>query len=107
MILLTGAAGIIGSLIRPLLAASYEHVVLTDLDDIDALRENESYWRGDITDLDFVTRISQGVDGIVHLAGRVGPDFSFNEVLTANVIGTHNLFAAAASKSCVTFYLRK
>ena len=97
-ILLTGAAGIIGSLIRPLLRLCYEHVVLTDLAQIENVADNESFVQGDIADLEFVTRIAGEVDGIVHFAGRVGPDYSFDEVLTANIVGTHNVFAAARAQ---------
>lgn len=97
-ILLTGSAGIIGSLIRPFLRLRYEHVVLTDLAQIENVANNESFVQGDIADRDFVPRIAGEVDGIVHLAGRVGPDYSFDEVLTANIVGTHNVFAAARAQ---------
>jgi uronate dehydrogenase len=94
-ILLTGAAGIVGSLTRPLLADRYHKLVLTDIADVTGLAENETFLQGDIVDPDFVVRATGDVDGVVHLAGRVGPDYTFDEVLTANIIGTHNVFAAA------------
>lgn len=94
-ILLTGAAGIVASLIRPLLARRYEHVVLTDIVELEIASENESFVRGDLVDLPFLTEVTTDVDGIVHLGGKVGSEFSFDEVLQANIIGTHNLFAAA------------
>jgi uronate dehydrogenase len=97
-ILLTGAAGIVGSLIRPLLAASYENVLLTDIAGIANVAENETFLQGDIVDAAFVTRITADVDGIVHLAGKVGPDYTFDEVLGPNIVGTHNVFAAARAR---------
>jgi uronate dehydrogenase len=96
--LLTGAAGIIGSLIRPMLAQRYEHVVLTDIVQVDGIAENEDFFRGDIVDSAFLPRITADVDGIVHLAGKVGPNYSFDEVLGANIVGTHNVFAAARAR---------
>ena len=98
-ILLTGAAGIVGSALRPLLAERYPQVLLSDIVDMDpsVLADNEAFEQGDISDPDFVNRITSHVDGIVHLAGRVGPDYTFDQVLGPNIIGTHNVFSAAVS----------
>lgn len=97
-ILLTGAAGIVGSLIRPLLSQRYSRVVLTDIAEIGDVVENEQFLRGDIVDPDFVIRAATDVDAIVHLAGMVGPDYSFDDVLGPNIIGTHNVFNAARKR---------
>lgn len=116
-LLLTGAAGIVGTLLRPLLRDRYQSLVLTDLVSLDDLAANETFVQGDIADSEFVTSITGGVDAVIHLAGCVGPDFSFDEVLTANMIGTHNVFAAcrehkvtrvvyASSHHAVGFYRR-
>ncbi len=116
-VLLTGAAGIVGSLLRPLLRARYETIVLTDIVSIHETANNEAFAQGDIADADFVDSVASGVDGVIHLAGRVGPDYTFDEVLTANIIGTHNVFAAcrqhrvtrvvyASSHHAVGFYRR-
>jgi uronate dehydrogenase len=94
-ILLTGAAGIVGSLIRPLLSQHYSRVVLTDIAEVNDVVENERFLRGDIVDSEFVIRAAAGVDAIIHLAGMVGPDYSFIDVLGPNIIGTHNIFNAA------------
>ena len=94
-ILLTGAAGTVGSLIRPLLAERYVHVVLTDIVEVEDHAENETFLQGDIVDSAFVARISADVDGVVHLAGKVGPEFRFDDLLGPNMVGTHNVFAAA------------
>ncbi len=94
-LVVTGAAGIVGTALRPLLAGLCEELVLTDLRPVENLVENERFKGGDIGDLDFVTEATAGADGIVHLAGRVGPDFTFEEVLGANIIGTRNVFESA------------
>lgn len=87
-ILLTGAAGIVGCLVRPLLRERFESILLTDLQPIDDLAGGETFRQGDILDVSFIDSIMGDVDGVVHLAGLVGPDFSFDEVMGANVRGT-------------------
>lgn len=96
-ILLTGASGIVGSALRPLLATRFPEVLLTDLETIDSssLGETESFAQGNLADADFLERITTDLDGIIHLGGLVGPDFTFDEVLESNIVGTRNLFEAA------------
>lgn len=94
-ILLTGAAGIVGSALRPLLSARFEEVLLTDLSEIETLASNESFTKANLGDLNLLTDLALEVDGIVHLGGLVGADFSFDEVLGANVVGSHHVFEAA------------
>jgi len=94
-LLLTGAAGIVGSAIRPLLAARHDSIVLTDLKPVTGLAANETFVAGDIADLELVKSVTAGVDAIIHLAGMVGPDYTFDEVLGPNIVGTYNIFAAA------------
>ncbi len=94
-ILLTGAAGIVGRALRPLLAARYGHVLLTDLVPVGDLAPNESFEAGDIVDAAFVERLASRVEGIVHLAGLVGAAYTFEEVLDPNIVGTHHVYGAA------------
>jgi uronate dehydrogenase len=95
-ILLTGAAGIVGTLIRPCLAEAFEEVVLlTHRTSCENLRPNERAVQGDIQDRACTDGALSGVDGIIHLAGLVGPDYTFDQVLGPNVIGTYNLFESA------------
>lgn len=94
-ILLTGAAGIVGALLRPLLADRYPSMLLSDINEITDLAANESFEQGDITDLEFVDALARRVDAVIHLAGKVGPGFTYDEVLGPNIVGTHNVFAAA------------
>lgn len=94
-LLITGAAGIVGTAIRPLVATRHDSVVLTDLNPVADLAPNESYIAGDVADLAFVKSLTTGVDAIIHLAGMVGPDYDFDQVLGPNIVGTYNVFAAA------------
>lgn len=93
-ILLTGAAGIVGTALRPLMAKKYPKVLLTDIRPIAGLANNEVFQEGDITDLGFVRSLMEGICGVVHLAGMVG-HYTFDEVLGPNFVGTYNIFEAA------------
>lgn len=94
-VLLTGAAGIVATALRPLLRERYEEVVLTDLVPIEDCVNGESFAAGNLEDLDFLTDLADNVDGIIHLGGVVGADFTFEQTLSANIVGTHNVFEAA------------
>lgn len=94
-ILLTGAAGIVGTALRPLLRARYQQVLLADLRSPEALSSNETFASCDIADLHAFQRLTSDVDGIVHLAGMVGADYGFDEVLGPNIVGTQNVYRAA------------
>ena len=96
-ILLTGAAGIVGTALRPVLRQQYNHIVLADLQAAPSPGKNESVAVCDICNLQQLTELTQRVDGIVHLAGLVGAEYSFEEVLQPNIRGTHNVFQAAHS----------
>ena len=51
--------------------------------------------QADITDLAAIEPAFAGVDTVVHLAALVGANNSFDALMTANVVGTHNVFEAA------------
>ena len=94
-IVVTGAGGRVGRILRPILASRYEQVILTDIQDIGDTASNETFLRGDIQDAAFTDQLLSGADGLVHLAGLVGPDFTYLETMGANVNGTYNLLNAA------------
>lgn len=116
-ILLTGAAGNVGRVLRPLLAARYDHLVSTDIAEIGDSRANETCLRGDITDPAFLANAVSQVDGVVHLAALVGPRYSYDEHAGPSFAGTACLFEAcrlagvrrivyASSHHAVGFYQR-
>ncbi len=102
-ILLTGAAGIVGSALRPFLAARHNEVVLLDIAAISDCAANERFVQGNIADPSIVANIMSGVDGVVHLAGLVGPGYTFDEVLFPNIVGTHNVLEAACQSGVSHF----
>jgi uronate dehydrogenase len=94
-ILLTGAAGIVGTALRPILRTRHENVLLTDLVEIADLADNERFHRADLQDMASLEALCGQVDAIVHLGGMVGAAYRFEDVLGPNIIGTHHVFEAA------------
>jgi len=92
-ILMTGAAGRIGSLLRAELAGKYR-MRLSDLKPIRDLRAGETFMRADIAKLDDTLRITKGVDAVVHFGGQSGEN-TWERILSANIIGFHNTLEAA------------
>lgn len=93
-ILLTGAAGGVARMTRPMLRELYPDLVLSDVRRPDDLRNDETFAPADLTDLAAVEAITRGVDGVIHLGG-VSVERPWDEILPANIVGCHNLFEAA------------
>ena len=93
-VLVTGAAGGIGTSLRTLLKGVYGELRLTDRTVPNDLAAGEIFERADLTDLAMVERLCSGVDGIIHLGGRSVED-SWEEIHPANIVGTYNLYEAA------------
>ena len=71
-ILMTGAAGRIGTFLRPELAGKYR-LRLSDIKPIRDLRRGETFMRADISKLPDMLRVTKGVDAVVHFGGQSGP----------------------------------
>ena len=92
-ILLTGAAGRIGSFLRPELAGKY-NLRLSDVEAIRDLRPGESFVRADISNLAETIEITRGVDAVVHFGGQSG-EHDWEHILSANIVGFYNTLEAA------------
>ncbi len=92
-ILITGAAGDVGSHLRRELAGKYK-LVLSDIKPIKALAAGEKSARGDLAKLSDMLRVTKGVDAIVHLGG-FSVEGPWEAILRANIIGCYNVFEAA------------
>jgi uronate dehydrogenase len=80
-ILVTGAAGAVGRLLTPLLRADYS-LRLCDLRPMEPSCGEAV--QGDLADPAFARRMVAGVDGVVHLAGLVASQVSFEDTLHGN-----------------------
>lgn len=95
LVLITGAAGGVGSFLRPYLRRDYRLRLHYRQNPLKELAEGEEAIQADIEDFPAVERIVRGVDAIVHLAGEPSPGASWEGVRGANIDGTHNVFEAA------------
>lgn len=115
-LLLTGAAGGVGTALRPLVCRFAHHVVLSDRQTIDDTGDRESFVTCDLPDRAAVNELVAGCDGIIHLGG-ISVERPFDQILDANIVGAYNLFEAArahgqprivfASSNHVTGYYRR
>jgi len=96
-ILLTGAAGGIGTRLRKLLKPVYPDLRLSDITKPADLRPDETFVAADLARIDEVEKIVDGVDGIIHLGGISG-EAPWEGILQSNIIGCYNLFEAARRK---------
>ena len=92
-ILITGAAGDVGSHLRRELAGKY-NLLLSDIKPVSALAAGEKFLRGDVARIADMLRITKGVDAIVHLGG-FSVEGPWQVILRANIVGCYNLFEAA------------
>ena len=91
--LITGAAGAIGSCLREGLRPLAYELVLTDERPLDPVA-GERFVRAGLTDHEALLRATEGADAIVHL-GAVSSESPFDELLGPTLVGTFNVFEAA------------
>jgi nucleoside-diphosphate-sugar epimerase len=89
-VLVTGAAGQIGSIIHRKLGYKYE---LTGLDRAD--HDWPRAFAADLSDLEAIRPAFEGQDAIVHLGGDPSPQASWESTLENNIVGTRNMYEAA------------
>lgn len=94
-LVLTGAAGQLGSRLRAPLLKMCEELVSTDqVDDIGTLLDGESYVKADLANLDSMVDLLQGADMVVHF-GAIGDEAPWDDILQSNIIGAYNVWEAA------------
>ena len=93
-VLVTGAAGGIGTSLRKLLKGVYPSIRWSDIKTPDNLGADEEFVAAELANMAQVEKIVAGVEGIVHLGGYSieGP---WPTILNANIIGCYNIFEAA------------
>ena len=98
-LVLTGAAGRLGSYLREPLAAMCDELVSTDLaDGVGNLYEGESYIKADLASYEQVHHVLQGADMVVHF-GAIGDEAPFDQILQSNIVGAYNIWEAAYQHS--------
>ncbi|MCY0093711.1 NAD-dependent epimerase/dehydratase family protein [Hoeflea ulvae] len=94
-LVLTGAAGRLGSYLREPLSRLCDELVSTDLaEDLGKLYPGESYVKADLQDLDAMVALLEGADMVVHF-GAVCDEAPFETLLGPNFIGAYNIWEAA------------
>lgn len=93
-LLLTGAAGGLGTVLRERLKENCDVLRLSDIKALGPAGEREELVIADLAEAAAVDAMVQDVDAIVHLGGYSveGP---FQPILQANIIGAFNLYEAA------------
>jgi uronate dehydrogenase len=92
-ILLTGAAGGLGKVLRKRIAPWAEVVRLTDLGDLGEAQAHEELVRCDLADKAAVLALMEGVDAVLHFGG-ISTEAPFEDIMQANILGVANLYEA-------------
>lgn len=93
-VLVTGAAGGIGSRLRKLLPGIYPQIRWSDIKTPTDLAPGTEFVQADLADYAQVEKIVKDIDGIVHLGG-FSVEGPWDTILNANIIGCYNMFEAA------------
>ena len=93
-ILITGAAGDIGTRLRTLLKGVYPRIRVSDIRKPAKLAADEDFIAADLADYSQVETITAGIDGIIHLGGH-SIEGSWDTIHKSNIVGCYNLFEAA------------
>lgn len=116
-VLLTGAAGYVGGVLRDGLAGRYPVLRVSDMASLGDAREGEEVVQGDIRNPADVERMMEGVDAVVHM-GAHPVENSWENILETNIAGTYNVidaarrhgakrFIFASSNHAIGFYRRE
>jgi len=94
-LVLTGAAGRLGSYLREPLAAMCDELLSTDIaDDIGKLYPGETYAQADLASYDQINPLLEGADMVIHF-GAIVDEKPFEELLGPNFIGSYNVWESA------------
>jgi uronate dehydrogenase len=93
-LLITGAAGRLGTAVRKGLAAKWRHLRITDIRPIENPEPNAEVVMCDLGDADAVARVVEGVDAIAHFAGYPR-EASWAQILASNVTPATLLWESA------------
>jgi uronate dehydrogenase len=92
-VLITGARGRIGTVLRAGLRDGLDELRLSDLEAPEALQDPETFVAADLTDAAAVAHAVDGVDAVVHL-GAVPDEAAFEVIAGPNLHGAYHVFEA-------------
>jgi NADP-dependent aldehyde dehydrogenase len=97
VVLITGAAGTIGSMLRRSLARPGRHLRLLDVADQEPLAPDEDAELivGSFTDAEVMANACRDASAILHFGGLSTKDFEWREFLDVNIHGTYVVLEAA------------
>jgi uronate dehydrogenase len=93
-VLITGAAGAIGTALRDGLRAQWRHLRLTDIRPVQNLTNNEEAIVADVADRKAIDGMMHGVRAVVHLAGMIG-NYDLEALFRVNARGLFDVFESA------------
>lgn len=93
-VLLTGAAGALGQVLRTGLARHASFLRLSDIAPMAPPGPNEEIMQADLADGPALVKLTEGIDAIVHFGGR-SIEANWDVVLPSNIAGMINLYEAA------------
>jgi uronate dehydrogenase len=93
-LLLTGAAGGLGKVLRERIKPWADVVVLSDIADMGEAGEGEEIVQCDLADKAAVMRMMEGVEAVLHFGG-ISTENTFDNIMQANILGTANIYEAA------------
>jgi uronate dehydrogenase len=93
-VLITGAAGAIGTAVRDGLRANWRRLRLTDIREVRNLTGNEELIVADVADRPAVEAMMRDVRAVVHLAGVLG-DYDLETLFRVNARGLFDVFESA------------
>jgi uronate dehydrogenase len=93
-IVITGAAGGVGSILRPRLARPGRTLRLLDVAPLPPAGPGEETVQCSVTDLAAMTAACDGADAVIHLGG-ITTEAPWDRILEVNINGTYRVFEAA------------
>ena len=95
-VLITGMAGLVGSVIENNLR---NHFSFSSLDLVDI--PNVNSFKGNISNLESIKHAFKNQDAVIHLAADSSGAATWDSLLPNNIIGTYNVFEASQSRPSV------
>lgn len=94
-LVLTGAAGRLGSYLREPLSKLADELLSSDIvDDIGTLYSGERYVKADLAKMDDIEPLLEGADMVVHF-GAIVDEVPFEELWGPNFVGSYNIWESA------------